>query len=638
MCGIAGFIAPGTAPSQARPLLEAMLRRIAHRGPDDAGSWFEGGVAIGHLRLAIVDLSPSGHQPMHSASDRYVLAFNGEIYNHAELRRELAARGVTFRGHSDTEVLLALIEQRGLVAALESCVGMFAIVLWDRERREIHLARDRFGEKPLYYALQDGRLYFGSELKALAAHPSFERVLDLDAVAQLMRFGYIAAPHSIYRGARKLEPGTVMSIALGADGATLGPPTIVSYWSAQAVSARGAQAPFQGTFDDAVAALELTLGQAVAGQMQADVPLGAMLSGGIDSSVVAALMQARSAVPIRTYCIGFDAGFDEAPHARAVARHLNTHHTELYVSSDDARAIIPRLATLYDEPLGDSSQIPTSLLAQMVRRDVTVALSGDGGDEIFGGYPKYVFGQRYARMRGRRTLASVLGALRHVCGDRLDAWVRPLSASFASRLSAPRMQMRHALLSAGGDDGLAEVLARVHGDELALVPGAQRLATPFGSPATGRADYVRRAMLLDQLTYLPGDILTKVDRATMAASLESRAPLLDHRVAELAATLPTSYLIEAGQGKRVLRELAFRHVPRELLDRPKQGFSAPVAEWLRTDLHAWAADLISSSKGSGVLSREIGMQLLEAHRRALADHSGILWCMLSFLAWAEEWL
>lgn len=637
MCGIAGFIDLSRATEAAESTLREMLARIAHRGPDDSGTWLHDGVAIGHLRLAIVDTSPSGHQPMLSTSGRYVLAFNGEIYNHASLRNELVARGAVFKGHSDTEVLLALIEEQGLAAALTRCVGMFAIALWDRQQRRLALARDRFGEKPIYYTRQHNSFLFASELKALAAHPSFERRLNLHAVAQLMRFGYIAAPHSIYENVHKLEPAAILQLDIDAASAA---PTFHHYWRAEDAFAQGLAKPFEGSFEDAVGALDTLLRNAVKGQMQADVPLGAMLSGGIDSSTIVALMQAQSATPIRTYCIGFDSpASDEAPHARAVAQHLQTLHTELYVSSAHARAVIPQLPTLYDEPLGDSSQIPTFLLAGLVRRDLTVALSGDGGDEVFGGYPKYLVGRRYAGLPGRHAFAALLAAVPWRAAQALSA---PLPRPIASRLVAQRLRLRHALLSARGPTDIAEVLARVSQDDLDIVPGARRLETVFSAPAPlaqGRQpDYVRAAMLLDQRAYLPGDILAKVDRATMANSLESRAPLLDHRVAELAASLPTEYLVGAGQSKRVLRELLYRYVPRALVERPKQGFSAPLADWLRSDLHDWAADLIHGSKGSPSLNRPFCARLLAEHRAAQADHSGVLWCVLSFLAWADAWL
>jgi len=639
MCGIAGFLQTRLAVQPTvdavAPTLQAMLDRIAHRGPDDCGTWVHDGLALGHLRLAIVDTSPSGHQPMLSAGGRYVLAYNGEIYNHAALRKELIARGASFRGHSDTEVLLALISELGLPAALDRCVGMFAIALWDRDERRLSLARDRFGEKPLYYGWQRDSFLFGSELKALAAHPSFERRLDHDALAQLLRYGYVAAPHSIYEGVHKVEPGTILTLD-AANGARRH--DVQRFWQPQAAFARGLAQPFRGDFEEATDALEERLREAVKGQMQADVPLGAMLSGGIDSSVVVALMQAQSTQPVRTYCIGFDTpALDEAPHARAVARHLGTTHAELYVSSAHARAVIPRLPAMYDEPLGDSSQIPTFLLAGLVRRDVTVALSGDGGDEVFGGYPKYLLGRRFAQQPARRALGALLGALPWRAAEALGT---RLGGRLAARLRVERLQLRHALLAARGPRDIAEVLARVSPDELRLVPGARRLDSVFSHAPAGLdgLDPVRLAMLLDQCSYLPGDILAKVDRATMAMSLESRAPLLNHRVAEFAASLPTDHLVGGGLSKRILRAVLYRHVPRELVERPKQGFSAPLADWLRGDLHGWAADLIHDSKGSAALDRAACIALLERHRSGKADHAGVLWNVLSFLEWAQAWL
>lgn len=642
MCGIAGFLDPRIENASAQAKLTRMLDRIAYRGPDDSGVWIDGPVAIGHRRLSIVDLSPLGHQPMVSASGRYVIAFNGEIYNHQRLRQPLEAQGIRFKGHSDTETLLALIEQYGLDAALRQCIGMFAVVLWDRRDRQLQLARDRFGEKPLYYGWHGGKFLFGSELKALVGHSTFERTVDPDSVAQLIRFGYVPTPHSIYRNTFKLEPGTILTLKFPDPSEPLSQSASNTskqkYWSHEAVLLQGMKKPYKGTYSEAIVELDALMSDAVGLQMQADVPLGALLSGGVDSSMVVALMQRLSTRPIRTYSIGFDiAAFNEAEHAKAVARHLGTEHTELYVSSADALAVIPEIPLMYDEPHGDSSQIPTYLVAQLARSDVTVALSGDGGDEIFCGYHKYAFGQRYAHLTGRKTIGHLIGALPW---NGLEYVASYLPDPIRRRVTAARFKTLHQLLTTTRPQQIAEIASVLCRNEGDLVPSSTRRASAFTlrRPAVLEAAYQPLTMLLDRETYLPDDVLTKVDRATMAVSLESRAPLLDHRIAEFASRLPMDFFVNGTVTKRILRDTLYRQVPQSLVDRPKAGFSVPVANWLRNDLHGWAQDLLQTRKSTEVLDLDRCRALFNEHCVGGKDHSAVIWTVLGFLAWEEQWL
>lgn len=641
MCGIAGLIDHNSSAEATTYQLRRMLASIAHRGPDDEGTWLEGPIALGHRRLSIIDLSALGHQPMISASGRYVIAFNGEIYNYLTLRRRLESSGVEFRGHSDTEVLLALVERLDLHEVLQQCLGMFAIALWDRHEQRLQLARDRFGEKPLYYGWQGGVLMFGSELKALAEHDCFERIIDRDSLGQFVRFGYVPSPHSIYRNIFKVEPGTILTLRLAdvAAAAPGAPPTtaVSRYWSHEAATLAGMECPHSGGFEDAVDELEALLTDAVALQTQADVPVGALLSGGVDSSTVVALMRSRLHQPVRTYTIGFDIdAFDEARHAMAVARHLGTHHTELYVSSADALAVIPRLPQMYDEPLGDPSQIPTYLVAKLAREDVTVALSGDGADEIFLGYDKYATALRYLGIRHRRALGRAIGALPWRV---LERTAMSFSSKLGHRLSADRASRLEAILT-GTPSQVSEVFSVVIDREVDLVPGAVRRPSPFNRVRpTALADAAEGLlMLLDRESYLSDDILVKVDRASMAVSLESRAPFLDPRVSEFVARLPVDYLRQNGANKRILRAVLYRHVPQALVDRPKAGFSVPIATWLRSSLRQWAGDLLNGNRAAQLLDMGRCRALFAEHDAGWRDNSRALWCILGFLAWTDEWL
>ena len=641
MCGLAGFVDPSLSPLDSAAQLETMLQCIAHRGPDDHGAWCGDGVALGHRRLAILDLSPTGHQPMSSASGRFVIVYNGEIYNHGALRAELVAAGVALRGRSDTEILLELIEREGLERTLSQCVGMFAFALWDRAEGVLSLARDRAGEKPLYYALCGDRFLFASELRALEMHPALPRDVDREAVAALLRYGFIPAPRSIYRGVAKLPHAHILRLVFGPAGARRGAAgarlELRDYWSHRAVMAAGAQQRFRGSLDDACVRLEGLLTDAVRMQMQADVPLGAFLSGGIDSSTVVALMQEHAGARVKTFSIGFDdPRFDEADHARAVAAHLGTEHHEMVVTDAEAMATVPRLPDIFDEPFADSSLIPTYHVARIAREHVTVSLSGDGGDELFGGSDKYQLGIGLGTLPARRSLARLMGWLPTGAIERTAA----LAGERARRtLARHRFATVRSLLQAPGDLGLAEALVAVNGAEVELT--APRLEAPrIGRPdvsAAGRT-YLECAMLLDRDGYLPDDVLVKVDRATMAVSLESRAPLLDHRIVEFAASLPPAYLVRGRTTKRVLRAVLHRRVPRGLVERPKQGFSVPLGTWLRAGLREWAGDLIGASArlAPEVLDAAACQRLFAAHVSGCRDHSQRLWPALMYLAWAQR--
>lgn len=652
MCGLTGMLADRVPAAEA---LRGMTDSLRHRGPDDGDVWIDAyaGIGLGHRRLAILDLSPAGRQPMHSACGRYVIAFNGEIYNHLELRDELARAGiaVAWRGHSDTETLLACFVAWGVRETLERTVGMFAIALWDRAERRLHLARDRFGEKPLYYGWSGGAFVFGSELKALRRYPGFDNPVDRDVVGLYLQFCYVPAPYAIYRHSYKLEPGCVLSLSL-ADAAS--PPAealfaparhgslaIERYWSLAEVVRQGLANPIHDE-REAVGQLEATLSNAVRLQSIADVPLGAFLSGGIDSSTIVALMQARSSRPVRTFTIGFDeAGFNEAEHAKAVARHLGTEHTELYVSPQQARDVIPRLPELYCEPFADSSQIPTFLVSQIARQHVTVALSGDAGDELFGGYNRYFWGRRiwsrlsWMPLSVRRRLGALIQRVPPGAWDALGRRVPGMAG--VARLGDKAHKLAHRLKTVDSLDDLYRSLVTEWGADSGVVPGARQLPTllDYRTAVQGVADSEHRMMVWDALTYLPDDILHKVDRAAMGVSLETRVPFLDHRVAELAWRIPLHMKIRNGQGKWALRQVLDRHVPRALIERPKAGFGIPVNQWLRGPLREWAEDLLDESRleCGGLLAVGPIRQKWRQHMAGTHDWTPGLWAVLMFEAW-----
>lgn len=652
MCGIAGFVRLRNT-STAREMMamaESMAATLRHRGPDDSGVWAdsEAGVALGHRRLSIIDLSEHGHQPMASSSGRYVIAYNGEIYNFQEIQKSLDDIAANcWRGRSDTEVMLAAFEAWGINEALERFAGMFAIALWDRRERTLCLIRDRFGEKPLYFGWMGETFLFGSELKALKAHPDFRAEIDRNALALYVRHNCIPAPHSIYQGVSKLPPGTLLQIpfASGARNQTAKP---VPYWSAKDKLMAGIRAPFSGDEQQAMDHLDDLLRDAIGKQMVADVPLGAFLSGGVDSSAVVALMQALSDRPIRTFTIGFkEAVYNEAENARSVASHLGTDHTELYVTPDEALDVIPKLPALYDEPFSDSSQIPTFLISKLTREHVTVSLSGDAADELFAGYNRYSW---------------VADIWKHTCW--LPEGVRKLSEKALMSLSSPRWTHLFSRLSRALPEKfmhrnpseklhkLGEILSARDCDDMYL-----RLVSHWKTPhsivlnaeepetlVTDRSlwpdltDFTMRMMYLDLLTYLPDDILVKVDRAAMGVSLETRVPFLDHRVVEFAWQLPLSMKIRSGQSKWILRQVLYRYVPQVLIDRPKTGFGVPIDSWLRKELRDWAENLLDETRlrQEGYFEPQPIRQKWNEHLSGARNWQYHLWDILMFQAWLES--
>jgi asparagine synthase (glutamine-hydrolysing) len=632
MCGIVGVWSRGASDLDAlAATTRAMRDRLTHRGPDDAGLWTDpgAGLALGHRRLSILDLSPEGRQPMASRSGRWTIVFNGEVYNHLELRRELPG---PWRGTSDTETMLAAIDAWGLDRALARFVGMFAFALWDRSERQLHLVRDRLGIKPLHWGRADGALVFGSELKALTAHPRFDDSIDPDATAAFFASSCVPAPLSIHRGARKVLPGTALVFRDPA-----AQPEERTYWDLARIYAEGAASPFRGVSDrETVDRVRASLTEAVRLRLLADVPVGAFLSGGVDSSLVVALAHQVSR-PLRTFSIGSaDAAYDESRFAATVAARLGSIHTAVTISDADARAIVPLLPEMYDEPFADSSQIPTFLVSRLARGDVTVALSGDGGDEIFGGYNRYVWAPRALAIatrvpwRLRTAAARAIRRLPQSSWDALHARAAPVVPDV--RLPGDKAHKLARAIEETSLDGMYRALrAQWWPSPLRAVRGIVARPVPDGlEPATA-------LMLRDALEYLPDDILTKVDRASMAVSLEVRVPLLDHRVVELAARLPPSLKIRRGRGKWILRELLAPTLPRELLDRPKSGFSVPVGAWLRGPLARWADDLLDprALRAAGLDADLVGLRWLE-HRRGERDWGGALWDVVTFRAWAER--
>jgi asparagine synthase (glutamine-hydrolysing) len=653
MCGFAGFLG-GSAlfgGGRAAPVATAMADCIRHRGPDHGGLWLdpEAGLAFAHRRLAIVDLSAAGDQPMESASGRYVTIYNGEIYNHLDLRRQLQedGHGVNWRGHSDTETLLAAIDAWGVRGALDRSIGMFALALWDRRERALILARDRLGEKPLYYGWQGqgqgAAFLFGSELKAFRPHPAFEGEIDRDALTLLMRHGYIPAPHSIYRGIAKLMPGCFATLRAGRR-----EPEIEAYWSAAEVAERGRREPLTASPAEAVESLERLLMDAVGQQMIADVPLGAFLSGGVDSSTIVALMQAQSTRPVKTFSIGFhEEEYNEAAHAKAVAEHLGTDHTELYVTPDEAMRVIPQLPDMYDEPFADPSQIPTYLVSQLARRSVTVSLSGDAGDELFGGYNRYKMTATFWRrlsMAPRPLRGALAGALTSVSPrtwNRIASVVEPiLPESLRMQVPGDKIHKGAGVLKSASAAELYRGLISSWRDPEALVLGGREPSTLLTGmiPELAGLSEIERMMALDMLTYLPDDILAKVDRAAMSVSLETRVPLLDHRVVEYAWRLPIDYKIRDGQTKWALREVLYRHVPRALIERPKMGFGVPIGDWLRGPMRDWAEALLDRRRleREGYFRPEPIRRLWQAHLEGNVNEQYKLWIVLMFQAWLEN--
>lgn len=646
MCGIAGFWAPAGLDPSSSDILARMTSAIRHRGPDDAGCWTDAnlGVALGHRRLSIIDLTPEGHQPMLSASGRYVVIYNGEIYNFLELRNESEAQGVGFRGHSDTEVMLAAIERQGLSAAVRRFAGMFAFALFDRRDKRLHFVRDRLGEKPLYYGWAGDVLLFGSELKALRQHPAWRGEVNRDALALYLRHNYVPAPYSIYKGISKVPPGSIVTVEVG--GARRETVEEV-YWSARATAERGIAVAGSTSEGEALEELERLLRATVRREMISDVPLGAFLSGGVDSSVIVALMQQESGRPVRTFTIGFDEReYNEATHAKAVAQHLGTDHTELYVRPEEALAVVPKLPQLYDEPFGDSSQIPTFLVSELARRHVTVSLSGDGGDELFGGYDRYFLADRVWRVLSaipravRRAVATGIRTVKPASWDSvLGVFGLTHGPRAARRVTGDRMHKIAAILSAETHEAIYRDFVSHWREPTTVALGSSELLTVLTDPSrqVPLNGLLTRMMYIDLVTYLPDDILVKVDRASMGVSLESRAPFLDHAIVEFAWTIPSHMRVREGRGKWLLRRLLHRYVPEALVDRPKMGFGVPIDHWLRGPLKEWAAALLDSSRlnREGYFDPAAIKQKWAEHQDGSRNWHYLLWDVLMFQAWLE---
>lgn len=648
MCGITGFYNfTQTGSNELQSTVMQMTDTIHHRGPDDCGVWVdaEAVIALGHRRLSIVDLSSTGHQPMLSACGRYVIVFNGEIYNFKTLRRELEPLGHKFRGNSDTEVMLAAISYWGLEAAVKRFNGMFAFALWDKQEQRLHLARDRLGEKPLYYGWMGNIFLFGSELKALRAHPDFKGEINRDVLALYLRHNYVPAPYSIYKGIYKLPPGTILTLKRENKGSIADP---ISYWSAKEVAEHGVNVPFRGSVEEAIAQLDALLREAVKMRMEADVPLGAFLSGGVDSSLVVALMQAQSDIPVKTFSIGFnESEYNEANYAKAVAQHLGTDHTELYITPEQAMAVIPRLPTLYDEPFADSSQIPTFLVSELARRYVTVSLSGDGGDELFAGYNRYFWGQSIWKRIGwmpkimRLTVSGMLTTLSPQTWESMFQKMKyVLPGMIKQQNPGDKLHKLSEILAVDDPEAMYLGLVSHWKSPSSLVLGASEPPTSLTDRTkwADLPDFTQRMMFMDTVTYLPDDILVKVDRASMGVSLEARVPLLDHRVVEFVWSLPMSMKIRDGQTKWILRQVLYKYLPRELIERPKMGFGVPIDSWLRGPLREWAEVLLDEQR-----LREEGFFNPQPIREKWVEHlSGkrnwqyYLWDVLMFQAWLDE--
>lgn len=648
MCGLVGFLGfPRDEGLPPRQVLQGMTDAIAHRGPDAQGHWLDPAaqVALGHRRLSIVDLSPLGAQPMHSPSGRYVIAFNGEIYNHQNLRAALGAVGFSdWRGYSDTETLIAGFEVWGIEETVSRCIGMFAIAVWDRAQRRLTLVRDRMGEKPLHYGWigtgHDRVFVFGSEIKSLRVHPAFDPQVDRAALARYVERAVVQGSDTIFRGLHKVTPGGIVTLDEGAN-----EPCETQYWSISEAAARGLTDRFTGSPDEAVSELETILEDAVAQQMVADVPLGAFLSGGVDSSTIASLMQAQSNVAVRTFAIGFhEKEFNEAHHAKAVSRHLGTDHTEFYVDAGQARDLIPRLSQFYDEPFADSSSLPTLLVSQMARKHVTVALSGDGGDELFCGYRRYADARSFWRQ-----ITTVPKPLRSMSSAAIQALpVGPLNAlgriAGMDRLG-DKMRKGIRLLHSVDQDDLYQRLLMIWPDKNPVLSGPHNAQTDqeLRDQIIVNLEPTERFMLSDMSKYLVDDILTKVDRASMAASLETRVPLLDHRIVEFAWRLPLDFKLREEGGrwttKWALRQVLYKHIPSKIINRPKMGFAVPLADWLRGDLRDWAEDLLDERRlrSDGFFDVRQIRELWSQHLSGQRNWQAQLWTVLMFQAWLDEW-
>jgi len=642
VCGICGIAAATSGRMELEGIVRRMAGTLAHRGPDGEGVWLDegAGIALGHRRLAIIDLSPAAQQPMTASDGRYVLSFNGEIYNFRELRRELEAAGIRFRSQSDTEVLLESCARWGVAAATKRFNGIFAFALWDREARSLSLVRDHLGVKPLYWCILSGALLFGSELRALVAHPLWRPEINRDALVAYFRHGYIPTPHTIYKGVHKLAPGTLLTYRAGEA------PKLSAYWDARAVAQEGLSQRLSMSEHEAAGRLEDLLRDAIGRQLISDVPLGAYLSGGIDSSLVVALAQQQSAKPLRTFTIGFrESGYDEAQHAAAVARHLRTDHTELYAEPGHARDLVPAIAGWFDEPFADASQLPTYLVSEMTRRHVTVALSGDGGDEVFAGYRRYVLGETWRR----RVLAMPAGLRRAVAATLLavppESWDRLFAALPGRWRPARAGDQLHKIapvLTLADENAIYRRLISQCEDPAEFVLQGQEPKGALWDKSVARdfADFIERMQFLDTVTYLPDDILTKVDRTSMAVSLEARVPLLDPRVVAFGWRLPGSMRVRGGKGKWILRQVLYRHVPRALVERPKMGFGVPIDAWLRGPLRDWAEDLLEERRlrSEGFLNAAALRRKWQEHLSGRRNWQYLIWCALMFQEWQRRWM
>ncbi|UUO13230.1 asparagine synthase (glutamine-hydrolyzing) [Dolichospermum heterosporum] len=644
MCGITGFwdISRQISTDYLPIIVQQMSKSLIHRGPDDGGSWVDGevGIALGHRRLSIVDLSPQGHQPMISRDGRYVIVFNGEVYNFPELRKQLQSLGYSFCGHSDTEVMLSAICEWGVLEATKRFNGMFAFAVWDRQERVLHLGRDRIGEKPLYYGWCGHTFIFASELKAFKVHPDFQPEINRDALALFLRFSYIPAPYCIYQGIYKLPPATLLSL----NGTAIHPQP-VPYWSAKTAAESGVAYPFTGSENEAIVHLEVLLKDAVKMRMLADVPLGAFLSGGIDSSTIVALMQAQSQQPVKTFSIGFhEQDYNEAEYAKSVAQHLGTDHRSLYVTSEEAMGVIPKLPSLYDEPFSDPSQVPTFLVSQLAKNHVTVSLSGDGGDELFAGYKRYFLASSIWQKIGwipQTVRHSTAKALTSVSAQTWNRGFEPINTILPAKLNfGDKLHKLANILAVSHPDTMyADLVSHLQEPEKVVIDSSQ-LSTVFsdGNLWANLPNFTERMMYLDLISYLPGDILVKVDRATMGVSLEGRIPFLDHRVVEFAWQIPLSMKIRGNQGKWLLRQVLYKYVPRELIERPKMGFGIPIGAWLRGPLRAWAEDLLDESRlrREGYFHPQPIRQKWDEHQNGDRNWQHHLWVILMFQAWLAE--
>jgi len=646
MCGFVGFSQIyNKSVEHIHEVISCMADTIIHRGPDDSGLWVDkkAGIGFAHRRLSIIDLSAQGRQPMISESGRYVIAYNGEVYNFQELKKELQTKGHAFRGHSDTEVILAAIEEWGIEEAVKRFIGMFAFALWDRDEHVLYLVRDRLGIKPLYYGWIDGTFVFGSELKALRAYPGFCQSIDRKALVLFMRYNCIPAPYSIYEGISKLLPGHIAKLSKRSKNIE-----IKEYWSAQSVAKQGLMSPFEGSDDEAVEQLDRLLRDTIKCRMISDVPLGAFLSGGIDSSTVVALMQAQSDRPVSTFSIGSDVlDYNEAQDAKAIANYLGTDHTELYVTPEQAMAVIPKLPMIYDEPFADPSQIPTFLVSELARKHVTVALSGDGGDELFGGYNRYVWApQIWDRVGGypqffSKALSTAIGCLSPKSWDTFFQKINCVfPRRFDYRIPGYKMQKLAEVLPADSTVEMYRILTSHWKNPSALMLGGEEPQELWGDPGSKMLadDFAHYMMFMDLTTYLPDDILTKVDRASMRVSLEVRVPLLDHRVVEFSWGLPLSMKIRNGQGKWILRQVLHKYVPRKLVERPKMGFDIPIDEWLRGALRDWAEGLLDESRlrQEGFFNPAPIRKKWTEHLSGKRNWAYHLWDVLMFQGWLES--